>query len=104
MVLATINIYYNVTAALPYVDSHLSFIDWRQCLTLAKIVYTSCHVPLTAPFVIYHSFSILRTSYHSLLFQMNGIKHHYKKKAYYRPKIYDGSKKPSQKILFVMAK
>ena len=41
----------------------------------SKTVYTFCHVPLTAPFVIYHSNSILQMSYHSLLFQMNGIEH-----------------------------
>jgi len=40
-----------------------------------KAVYTSCHTPLIAPFVIYHSCSILWMSYHSLLFQMNGIEH-----------------------------
>ena len=40
-----------------------------------KTEYTSCHVPLTAPFILYHSNSILRMSYHLLLFQINGIKH-----------------------------
>ena len=53
----------------------MPFIDRRQCLTLAKTMYTSCHAPLTTPFVIYHSCSILQISYHSLLFQMNVIEH-----------------------------
>ena len=40
-----------------------------------KTVYTSCHVSLTTPFILYHFNSILWMSYHLLLFQMNGIKH-----------------------------